>query len=187
MLIATNANGRRVVDTCTVCTVSCSSWSFFVCCSALCNHSLTCVWVHAHQAEIGCSHFANPTEFQLHITEAQVQSYVRRSDPKSLLHFQEPPLEWQRGGNAPVECHVLPPCMMAVAPSVAVSQYIDIYIVFPLGCSQGAQGGWSPWAVAGRIINAGGWFLYVWSHVGWVLVNRSLWAMTDHFSTLRFN
>lgn len=31
------------------------------------------------------------------------------------------------------------PCMMAVTPSVAVSQYIDIYIVFPLGCSQGPE------------------------------------------------
>lgn len=46
--------------------------------------------------------------------------------------------------------------MMAVTPSVAVSQYIDIYIVFPLGCSQGDQGGWSPGAVAGRGIKVGG-------------------------------
>lgn len=45
---------------------------------------------------------------------------------------------------------------MAVAPWVAVSQYIDIYIVFPLGCSQGAQGGCSPGVVAGRSIKVGG-------------------------------
>lgn len=34
--------------------------------------------------------------------------------------------------------------MMAVTPSEAVSQYIYIYAVFPLGCS---QGGFSLWAV----------------------------------------
>lgn len=45
------------------------------------------------------SHFANPTEFLLHIIEAQVHLYERGSDPKSVLHFQEPPLEWQRGGK----------------------------------------------------------------------------------------
>lgn len=58
--------------------------------------------------------------------------------------------------KAPVELHVLPTCMMAVTPSAAVSQYIDIYIVFPLGCSQGAQGGWSPGAVAGMGITTWG-------------------------------
>ena len=40
--------------------------------------------------------------------------------------------------------------MMAVTPSVAVSQYTDIYMVFPLGCSQGAQGGWIPGVVTGK-------------------------------------
>lgn len=159
----------------------------FVYCTTFCNHSFKCVWVYAHQADIGCAHFVNPTEFQLHITEAQIQCCVRRSDPKSLLHFQEPPLEWQRGKKALGEHHVLPPCTMAVTPWVAVSQCIDIYIVFPLGCRQGAKGGWSPGAVAGRGINVEGWSLYVRSHGSWALVNRSQWAMTDHFSTLRFN
>lgn len=51
------------------------------------------------------------------------------------------------------EHHVLPSWVMAVTPSVAVSQCIDIYIVFPLGCRQGAKGGWSPVAVAGGGIN----------------------------------
>ncbi|KAK1883882.1 Phosphoribosylformylglycinamidine synthase subunit PurQ [Dissostichus eleginoides] len=50
---------------------------------------------------------------------------------------------------APYALHVRPPCMKAMTPSVAASQYIDIYIVFPLGCSQGARGGWTPGAVTG--------------------------------------
>lgn len=156
-------------------------WALLCCIS--CNHWAKCEWV---QAEIGCAHFASPTEFQLHISEAQVHGYVRRSDLKSLLHFQEPPLEWQAGEHAPAKPNALS-TSTAVAPSVAVSQYIDIYIVFPLGCRQGAQGGWNPGAVAGRGIRAAGWFLYVWSLGSWALVNRRLWAMTDHFSTLRFN
>lgn len=55
-----------------------------------------------------------------------------------------------------VELNVLPPCMMAVTPSVAFPQYIDIYIVFPLWCSQGAQCGRSLGAVAGRGIKVQG-------------------------------
>lgn len=59
--------------------------------------------------------------------------------------------------------NVPPPCMMAVTPSVAVSQHIDIYILFPLGCSQGAQGGWSPGAVTGKGLKVvvGGASLYM--------------------------
>lgn len=45
--------------------------------------------------------------------------------------------------------------MMAVTPSVAVSQYIDIYIVFPLGYSQRARGGWSPGAWTGQGMKVG--------------------------------
>lgn len=53
--------------------------------------------------------------------------------------------------KAPVELHVLSSCVIALTPLVAASQCTDIYIVFPLGCSQGAQGGWSPGTVGGFI------------------------------------
>lgn len=61
VIIATNANG--IPEQCT----RVLGWSlgFFVCCCTLCNHSSTCVRVHAHPAEIGCAHSASQTEFQL--------------------------------------------------------------------------------------------------------------------------
>ena len=150
-----------------------------------------CVWVHTHQANSGWAQFAKPTEFHLHITQAPIRWCVKRSDPKSLLHFQEPPLEWQRervrrkkNRKTMAEHHVLPSWVMARTPSVAVSQCIDIYIVFPLGCRQGAKGGWSPAAVASGGINVDCWSLYVRSRASWALVNRS---NDRSHTTLRFN
>ena len=98
--------------------------------------------------------FSQPKRVSVTYRGAQVHGYVRRDRPKSLLHFQEPPLELD-GEETSRSGH--PSCMMvAVTPSVVVSQYADIYIVFPLGCSQGAQGGWSPGAVTGREVGVGG-------------------------------
>lgn len=76
---------------------------------------------------------------------------------------------------APYVLHVPPPCMKAMTPSVAASQYIDIYM-FPLGCSQGARGGWTPGAVTGSGIKVGGLSLYVWTHGSWAPVNGSLYG-----------
>lgn len=104
--------------------------------------------VHEQPAKIECAHFANSPQFQFPVTEAHVHCYVRRSVPKSQLYFQEPPLEWQKENPL---CFPLYGCDS--------SRYIDIYIVFLLGCSPRPQGGLNPEMVAGRSMTVEGWSL----------------------------
>lgn len=131
--ISTNANAELVVETKTIHTYNTDVEMGYVCVSysSFCYHSLTCVEVHEQAAKIERAHFANRPQFQFPVTEAHIHCYVRGSVPKSQLHFQEPPLEWQEEN---LLCSPLYGC------DGYSSQYIDIYIVFPLGCSPGSQG-----------------------------------------------
>lgn len=92
-----------------------------------------------------------PTQQSFSCTSYKLRSAdVRRSDPKSLLHFQESPLEWQTRKRTTfgwTQC-----VAMGVTPSVTDSQWIDIFVLmFSLQCSKEAQGNKSLEAVVGII------------------------------------